>query len=161
MGTRKPDVRSVVLSLALWALAGSAAAACASDRLDLRGPFGLASFRVAVADDPEERAQGLMHVEEMGRFEGMLFIYERPQPVAFWMKNTLIPLDMIFADSAGVVQRVHANAIPGDLTAIPGGEDIQYVLEVNGGLAATLGIAPGAEMRHPGIAMPAWGCSEP
>ncbi len=145
------------LALAL-VLGGAAAAECVEDRLAIRGDFGEVAFRVAVADTDAERAQGLMHVEEMDRFTGMLFVYDRPQPVAFWMKNTLIPLDMIFADAAGVVQKVHAEAVPGDLTGIPGGDSIQYVLEVNGGLAAQLGIGPGAELRHPSIEDAAWPC---
>lgn len=139
-----------------------AAAACRDDRLELRGDWGSARFRIAVADDASERAQGLMHVEEMPRMAGMLFVYERPQRVSFWMENTLIPLDMIFADETGVVQRVHANAIPLDRTSIPGGDDIQFVLEVNGGLAEEFGIAEGTAFRHPAIDqdVAAWPCDE-
>jgi uncharacterized membrane protein (UPF0127 family) len=78
----------------------------------------------------------------------MLFVYDPPQQVAFWMKNTLIPLDMIFVDQAGVVTRVHEGAIPGDLTPIEGGGDIFAVLEINAGLSARYGIQPGTHMRH-------------
>jgi hypothetical protein len=75
------------------------------------------------------------------------------------MKNTLIPLDMIFADARGVVRRVHENAVPGDLTPIPGGDDILVVLEVNGGMARQLGIAPGTVLRHPSLGQgAAWPC---
>ncbi len=88
----------------------------------------------------------------------MLFVYEAPKRAQFWMKNTLIPLDMIFADSTGRVTRVHSDAVPQDETVIDGGEGVQYVLEINGGLAARLGIAPGALMRHPAIAGAAWAC---
>jgi uncharacterized membrane protein (UPF0127 family) len=114
-----------------------------------------------VADTPQERAQGLMNVPQMPRLTGMLFVYERPERVSFWMENTLIPLDMIFADAAGVVQRIHANAVPLDRTPIPGGDDIQFVLEINGGLAATLGLAEGDQMRHPSIPadIAAWSCA--
>jgi uncharacterized membrane protein (UPF0127 family) len=77
----------------------------------------------------------------------------------FWMKNTLIPLDMIFADAAGRVTRVHAMAVPGDETPVEGGAGVQFVLEINGGLAERLGIAPGAELRHPAIGDgAAWPC---
>lgn len=131
---------------------------CDPAQLDLRGPFGQARFHIEIADDSAERAKGLMFREAMASGAGMLFVYENPQPTAFWMKNTLIPLDMIFADAKGVVTHVHANAVPGDETAIPGGQAVQYVLEINGGLAARLGIAPGAEMRHPAIAAAAWAC---
>jgi hypothetical protein len=151
-------IAAAALALALWPAAGGAAE-CSADAVWLRGDWGEARFRVAVADTPDERAQGLMFVEEMGRFEGMLFVYERPQRVSFWMKNTLIPLDMIFADARGVVRRVHENAQPGDLTPIPGGDAIRFVLEVNGGMARTMGIGPGTELRHPALgAGAAWPC---
>ena len=122
---------------------------CADDRLTIKGGFGQATFSIQIADDAQERAQGLMFVEEMGLLEGMLFIYEQPQSVSFWMKNTLIPLDMIFAAPTGEIMRIHQNAVPGDLTPIPGGDGIQMVLEINGGLAARLGIAEGDTMQHP------------
>lgn len=141
-------------------LAGQAAAECAPDRVDLRGSWGQAMFVVEVADDFAERAQGLMHRESMPRGAGMLFVYEHPQRVAFWMENTLIPLDMIFADETGTVQRVHENAVPLDRTSIPGGDEIQFVLEINGGLSAIFGIDAGTQLRHPAIsdALAAWPC---
>ena len=147
------------LTACLLALAASVQAqTCSDDRLSVRGAFGTASFRVAVADDSAERAQGLMNVPEMDRFAGMLFVYDDPGNVAFWMRNTLIPLDMIFADADGIVRKVHSNAVPHDETAIPGAPGTQYVLEINGGLAQTLGIAPGAELQHPAIEDAAWPC---
>lgn len=121
---------------------------CAPDQAGLRGDFGSLTFKIEVADDSEERAIGLMHRETLGRSAGMLFVYDRPQDVSFWMKNTLIPLDMIFIDKTGVVRDVHHNAIPGDLTPITSGPDIFAVLEINGGLAARYGIKPGAELQH-------------
>ena len=149
-----------VMALALAAVPAVASAACDETRLELRGDFGSVRFRVALADTPQERAQGLMRVPEMPRMSGMLFVYERPQSVSFWMENTLIPLDMIFADETGVVRRIHENAIPLDRTPIPGGDGIQYVLEINGGMAAALGLSEGDEMRHPAItqALAAWPC---
>lgn len=148
----------MVISLAL---AGRAVAVeCADDRVDLRGDWGSARFTVEVADDPEEMARGLMFRESMPASAGMLFVYQRPEQVSFWMKNTLIPLDMLFAGADGVVRRVHAEAKPLDETLIPGGNGIQYVLEINGGLAQRLGIGPGTEMRHPRIGQAAaWSCS--
>lgn len=142
-------------------LAAPAHAACSDSRVEIRGDFGTVRFRVEVADDPQERALGLMHRESMPRMAGMLFVYDRPQSVSFWMQNTLIPLDMIFLDEQGVVQRIHENAVPLDRTPIPGGDDIQYVLEINGGLAADLGLAEGDELRHPAIAgdLAAWPCA--
>ena len=135
-------------------------AACAPGVVDIRGQFGQARFTVELADTGAERAQGLMFRESLPRSAGMLFVYESPQHASFWMKNTLIPLDMIFADSSGRITRVHSNAIPQDLTPIDGGEGVATVLEINGGLAAKLGIAPGAELRHPAVdaGLAAWPC---
>lgn len=137
-----------------------AEAACALGRVDLRWPGGLESFAVEVADDGAERAQGLMFRESLDPAAGMLFVYESPRRASFWMKNTLIPLDMIFADATGRVTRVHSNAVPGDTTPIDGGKGVVFVLEINGGLAARLGIVPGAELRHPAIptGTAAWPC---
>ncbi|WP_424180266.1 DUF192 domain-containing protein [Yoonia sp. TsM2_T14_4] len=142
-------MKSLILALVLGMAAPLAAAACAEDRVTIRGNWGQATFTVEIADTPATRAQGLMHVETMPRMAGMLFVYERPQAVSFWMKNTLIPLDMIFASPQGEILRVHENAVPGDLTPIPGGDGVQMVLEINGGLAARLGIAAGDIMQHP------------
>ncbi|PIL14852.1 hypothetical protein P775_26470 [Puniceibacterium antarcticum] len=143
--------------------AAQAEAKCRDDTVWLRGDWGSARFGVKVADDAEERARGLMFVEKMATGTGMFFVYQRPQVANFWMKNTLIPLDIIFADSRGVVQTVHPNAVPGDLTPIPGGSGIQYVLEINGGLAKSLGIVPGSVFQHPGIVQDtaAWACPTP
>ena len=150
----------LTVALTVVATGSSALSECQSDTIHLRGDWGNARFSIDVADTPAERGQGLMFVEDMPRMSGMLFVYEYEQPVSFWMKNTLIPLDMIFADGNGVVQRVHSNAVPGDLTAIPGGSDIQFVLEINGGMADLLGLSEGTEMRHPSIpsATAAWPC---
>ena len=152
----------IAAALAVCLGAGAAAAACRPDLVELRGDWGEARFRVEIADDDAERAQGLMNRESMAPGKGMLFIYENPRTASFWMRNTLIPLDMIFADAAGVVQRVHANAVPRDETPIPGGDDILTVLEINGGLAASIGIAPGTELRHPQLPQDeaAWPCED-
>jgi uncharacterized membrane protein (UPF0127 family) len=136
------------------------AAACDPGVVELRGPFGTARFNVDVADEPEERSRGLMFVEEMPSSQGMLFLYDRPQRATFWMKNTFIPLDMIFADPSGTVTHVHENAIPHDETTIDGGRGVLAILEINGGLAGAIGIMPGAELRHPGLnqEIAAWPC---
>lgn len=142
------------LGLMLGLVAGPALAAppCALDRVDIRWPGGSESFSVEVADDSAERAQGLMFRDSMNPGAGMLFVYEGPRSVAFWMRNTQIPLDLIFADSIGRVTRVHSNAIPLDETRIDGGDAVQFVLEINGGLAKRMGLKPGAMLRHPAIA---------
>ncbi|MBW7921813.1 MAG: DUF192 domain-containing protein [Rubellimicrobium sp.] len=133
------------------AATAAAAATCREDAVTISGDWGRAVFGVTVADDAAERAQGLMFVDSMPAMTGMLFVYDHPQRVAFWMRNTLIPLDMLFAGEDGVISRVHEGAVPHDETPIPGGDDVQFVLEINGGMAARLGITPGDVMVHPAI----------
>ncbi|GKY88963.1 DUF192 domain-containing protein [Sinisalibacter aestuarii] len=148
-------------ALAAFAQAAWAGDVCAPERLDIRGGFGEARFTVEIADDDAERAQGLMFRESLGTSQGMLFVYPRAGDPRFWMKNTLIPLDMVFVTPEGVVQHVHAMAQPGDLTPIGGGDGVIAVLEIRGGLAAMLGIAPGDELRHPAFGSDAaWPCAE-
>jgi uncharacterized membrane protein (UPF0127 family) len=150
-------MRALLLALLL---PGAAEAACRQDVVELRGPWGQARFAIELADDPAERARGLMFRESLPQSSGMLFVYEAPQRATFWMKNTLIPLDMVFLDPAGRVLGVHAMARPGDETIIDGGPGVLGVLEINGGLAARLGIAEGSELRHPAFAAgpAAWPC---
>ncbi len=134
---------------------------CDDAVIGLRGDWGQARFNIEIADDPAERAQGLMNRENMPRTSGMLFIYDTPQAVAFWMRNTLIPLDMLFIDPTGVVSTIQENAVPLDETAIPGGENIQYVLEINGGMSELFGITVGSQVLHPRIDqnITVWGCN--
>ena len=133
----------------IWSTA-SVAADCQPDRVEIRGDWGRAQFSVELADSPEERSRGLMHREALPSSAGMLFLYDRPQRLSFWMRNTLIELDMIFLDPRGIVRHVHDRAQPLDETPISGGRgDLIAVLEINGGLAERLGIEPGSEVRHP------------
>jgi uncharacterized membrane protein (UPF0127 family) len=128
----------------------------------MRGDFGAVAFTIDVADDARERAQGLMFVESMPRFTGMLFIYERPQPLSFWMRNTLIPLDMLFLTDAGEVYHIHENAVPLDETPIRAPGEGLAVLELNGGLSRQLGLRVGDVVRHPGLPQDAaaWPCAD-
>lgn len=153
--------RSAAIGLCLgMSVCGAAVAqpACSTDEIWLRGEFGTARFSVEIADTAETRSRGLMFVEQMPRSQGMLFVYPQERPLAFWMKNTLIALDIIFADAKGQVVSVAANAIPHDETPLHSLGDAQFVLEINAGLAAQLGIRPGVEMRHPRIEDAAWPC---
>jgi uncharacterized membrane protein (UPF0127 family) len=156
--------RKLVLSacfiLSSWLAVPVAAAVCEQQSVSLRGDWGQARFSVEIADDADERARGLMFRESLPGSAGMLFVYDSPQTLSFWMRNTLIPLDLLFIDSRGVVQRVHENASPGDETPIPGGDNLLGVLEINGGLARRIGISPGTQLRHPAFAgrNPAWPC---
>ncbi len=128
--------------------------------VEFRGDGLSARFTVELATTPEERSRGLMFREAMALSAGMLFVYPKAQSVSFWMKNTLIPLDMIFMDETGTVVSVGANAVPGDLSPVHGGNNIQYVLEINGGFSETLGLDAGDQMQHPVInpEIAAWPC---
>ena len=151
----------MAVALAFWLVAAAASAEdCAPDRVDLRGDWGEARFRVEVADDDAERARGLMFRDTLPASQGMLFVYERAGAPAFWMKNTLIALDMLFLTAAGEVQYVHEMARPGDLTPISGGPGVLAVLEIRGGLARAIGITPGSQLRHPAFdpETAAWAC---
>jgi uncharacterized membrane protein (UPF0127 family) len=161
MGYGRPSGLIAALLAAL--AAQGATAGCAPDAVEVRGPSGTARFSVEIADTPEEQAQGLMFREHMASSAGMLFVFPQPKHAAFWMKNTLIPLDMLFIDSTGRVARVHSNAIPQDETPIDGGDGVLMVLEINGGLAARMGIAAGAELRHPALdqSSAVWPCAAP
>ena len=142
-------IRFALVFLGLMFGTGAVADECRDDHVQMRGPWGEAGFAVEVVDTPKGRSRGLMFRESMPRGSGMLFVYDAPRKASFWMKNTLIPLDMIFVDQTGTIKHVHHRAVPGDLTAIEGGTGIYAVLEINGGLAKRYGIEPGSQMRHP------------
>lgn len=148
---------------ALVLVAGAPAwAECRDDRVELRGSWGSTAFTVEIADTVATRSRGLMHRASMPRFSGMLFVFDPPPgPASFWMENTLIPLDMLFIDQTGRVGHIHHEAVPLDRTAIHGGDDVLYVLEINGGMARRLRITEGSELRHPRIdpALAAWPCA--
>ena len=106
-------------------------------------------FDVDLALDDVQRARGLMFREKLGPYEGMLFDFYKEAPVSFWMKNTLIPLDMIFIAADGTIRSIHANAVPHSTETIPSQFPVRAVLEINGGSAKLLGIKPGDKILHP------------
>lgn len=140
-------VAALVVVFILGAVS-SVAAACQADAVTLKNEHAEIQFAVELAQTPEDRSRGLMFREHLPARSGMLFVFEHPQRVAFWMKNTLIPLDMIFVDRTGTVTRIHQGAIPGDETPIPGGDQVFSVLEINAGLASRYGITEGTVLRH-------------
>ncbi|WP_208454546.1 DUF192 domain-containing protein [Jannaschia marina] len=153
---------TALLLVAPTASARTLASGCSADAVDVRGDFGTVRFSVELARTPQEQARGLMFRENLPRMAGMLFVYPRESGnVAFWMRNTLIPLDMIFVDGTGTIVRIHENAVPLDETPIPAGAPTLAVLEINGGLSATLGLDPGDELRSPALPQDtaAWPCS--
>ncbi|MCR6672884.1 DUF192 domain-containing protein [Devosia ginsengisoli] len=130
-------------------------AACSDEgRLVLHSSTGDYSFNVEVVDTPESRAQGLMYRTELAEDAGMLFDFKEERPVSFWMRNTFIPLDMIFVDAAGVVKTIHVNAVPHDVTGIPSEVPVQFVLEIPGGRSVEIGLKPGDTMEHERVGAP-------
>jgi hypothetical protein len=101
------------------------------------------SFQVEVARSGPDQARGLMFRTSMGADEGMIFPMEPPRQAAFWMKNTVIPLDIIFVGADHKILNIAANATPYSEEPLPSAGKVSGVLELNGGRAATLGIGPG------------------
>lgn len=104
---------------------------------------GTHRFRVEVARTASEQARGLMFRERLDPDAGMIFPFSPPRPASFWMRNTVIPLDLIFVRADGVIGRIAANAVPYSLATIASGEPVAAVLEIAGGRAAALGIRSG------------------
>lgn len=145
----------------------AARAECRADTAVIRtAPDRALSFAVEIADTAESRAQGLMFRRDLPAGQGMLFVYPDPQPVSFWMRNTLIPLDIVFLDDRGVIRHIRPKARPLDETPIPGAAigdpdpDRLLVLEIAGGEAARLGLQTGQALAHPAVppANAAWPC---
>ena len=162
MGSFRSHLIGLVVVLTSAAPFGAALADCLPDTVELRGPAGVQRFSVEIADTEAERSQGLMFREKMATSSGMLFVYDEPKHAYFWMKNTPLPLDMVFADRTGLVTAVHSNAVPQDETPIDGGPGVAFVLEINAGLATRMGIAPGTVMRSDALkqALAAWRCED-
>jgi uncharacterized membrane protein (UPF0127 family) len=111
-------------------------------------------FNIWIADDDQRRARGLMFIKQLGPEDGMLFVYPSTQPIAMWMKNTYVPLDMLFVAADGKVTHVVANTKPLSLATIESGGPVLGVVELPAGSAARLKIAPGARVIHPAFSAP-------
>lgn len=107
---------------------------------------GAHRFRVELAASPAEQEKGLMFRTAMGADEGMIFPMDPPRRAAFWMRNTVIPLDIVFIGVDHKVLNIAANAVPYDETPLPSADKVSGVLELNGGRAAQLGITPGSKV---------------
>ena len=142
-----------------WALVGTttSASGVSWDRPDFatstisldRGDGTLLTYRVELATTPRQHAFGLMHVEVMDADAGMLFIFDGMAIRSFWMKNTMIPLDMLFFDEEGSLVSAVEKAVPGSLVSRRSSGPAKYVLELNGGSMRANGIGPGASLRFP------------
>ena len=91
------------------------------------------TYHVEIADTPYLRSKGLMYRKSMPKNNGMLFIFEKPQIISMWMKNTHIPLDMLFVDKNGIIRHIHENAKPFDETIISSVVPVNFVIELNAG----------------------------
>ena len=118
--------------------------------LEIRSGAKVHRFQVEVARTPEEQAQGLMFRESLGPNRGMVFPFDPPRPASFWMKNTLIPLDMLFVRADGTIARIAANTVPHSLDPEGVREPVAAVLEIPGGRAAELGIDERARVSWAG-----------
>jgi hypothetical protein len=121
----------------------------ATSELTIVGATGPHRFTVEVAETPEQMEQGLMFRRTMPPDAGMLFDYKTPTVATMWMRNTLIPLDMLFVDAQGRIVNIHERAVPQTLDVIAAEAPVRAVIELNGGTAARLGIAPGDRVQHP------------
>jgi len=110
------------------------------------------TFQVWLADSPQRQAQGLMFVRALPALQGMLFVHESPKPMSMWMKNTYIPLDMVFIDAHGRIQQIIEQTTPHSLDIISSTEPALAVLEIGGGEAKRLGLHPGQQVKHPALA---------
>jgi len=106
-------------------------------------------FDVEVAVTPTQQARGLMYRKQMDEDSGMLFLFDYASKRSFWMKNTLIPLDLVFLHHDGIVHHIHHNAKPQDLTSITSKHPAKAVLELNGGTSDKMGIKEGDQVQHP------------
>lgn len=130
-------------------MANAGHAACQTNQIEIRKFDGVEVFQIEIADTPRKQAKGLMFRRAMAKDAGMLFVYETPRRAVFWMKNTLIPLDMIFIDSRGRIKTIAPNARPLDESRIDGGRGVSMILEINGGLSKSMGFRVGDVIRHP------------
>ena len=137
------------LSAALLLILLLPLAACADDsRLVIKSRNGDHAFTVELVDTPSGRAKGMMFRTALAPDAGMLFDFKEIRPVAFWMQNTLIPLDMLFITHEGLVANIHVNARPMDTTSIPSDGPVEFVLEIPGGRSVELGITAGDRVVH-------------
>lgn len=119
------------------------------ETLEIVTAGGVRPFRVEVMRTDAERAKGLMFRQSMPADQGMLFDFKLDSPVSMWMKNTYIPLDMLFVTADGTVSRIERMTEPHSEKTIPSGGPVRAVLELNGGAADKAGIKPGDRLRHP------------
>jgi uncharacterized membrane protein (UPF0127 family) len=159
-------LRSIVLCLALglaWLMAGNPPATAQTaqtaqqglvsfirDGLTLKTADGVErALEIELALSPQQQARGLMYRQRLAADAGMLFVYRPARLVTMWMKNTEIPLDMLFIAEDGEIVKIVERTVPFSLTNISSDRQVRAVLEINGGMASRLGIRPGDRVVHP------------
>jgi uncharacterized protein len=146
---RRLSIPAVVICALALALASARAPAADLNTLEIVSKTGVHVFSVELAVTDEDRARGLMFRRELRDGQGMLFDFGHDQEVAMWMKNTLIPLDMMFITAGGRILRIAENTEPMSTRIIPAGGPVRAVLEVIGGTAKRYGITAGDRVAHP------------
>ncbi|MSP87220.1 MAG: DUF192 domain-containing protein [Alphaproteobacteria bacterium] len=142
---------AAALLLAL-AVAASAVAqqspAFPKSALTIETASGTHRFNIELAQTPEQMSFGLMFRKQMAPDAGMLFVYESPRMAAMWMKNTYIPLDMVFIGADGRIVNIAERTVPHSEATVASNGPVRATLELNGGTASRLGIKPGDRVRH-------------
>lgn len=141
--------RAAILLLALaWIAIPAPAWAASKETLEVVTQSGVHAFNVEVVANDADRQKGLMYRKELPDGTGMLFDFKREEPVSFWMKNTLIPLDMIFIRGDGRIASIAENTVPLSERLVPSDGSVRGVLEVIAGTVRKLGIKPGDRVAH-------------
>jgi uncharacterized protein len=138
-----------VLSLLAAAAAALASISFEESLVTIAAADDRFEFRVEMAVNPTQRSQGLMFREDLDEDRGMLFDFGQPQRATMWMRNTYVPLDMLFIDEHGRITQIAADAQPLSDAVIASREQVRAVLELRGGVSAKLGIKPGDRVIHP------------
>jgi len=142
---------SSVVTLTRTAAAEAPAAAKTAaheERLELVTASGVHALDVEIAATPEKQALGLMYRTSLPDTKGMLFPHKEPRELTMWMRNTYIPLDMVFIRADGTVHRIEARTEPFSERVIASGGPVSAVLEIAGGAAERMGLKPGDKVRH-------------
>lgn len=119
--------------------------------LTIKSGDKLHKFSIEIALTPRQQAQGLMFRRHLDGDAGMLFVYSRPAPISMWMKNTHIPLDMLFIGSDGKIAKIAERTVPMSETVIAPDGPVRGVLELNAGTASRLGLKPGDQVMSPAL----------
>lgn len=150
MTFRRPLFAALLIGFVCTVLAGSPRAGAQElEKLEFVTKSGTHAFSVEVMRTPDQQAKGLMFRRFLPDDRGMLFAFRRNEPIFMWMKNTYIPLDMVFIDRKGAVVSIAADTEPFSERTIPSGGPAWAVVELNAGAAAKIGLAAGDKVRHP------------